>query len=229
MDRSIITPSSLRPTTPSGISITQSLSSPRLFTKSHISKPNHTSQSKLSIIKMHFSIILPTILASLVACAPAPTPAENSDLSGFEILEIGVYNSTDATFDASGIPPECTFEGKRSDFTYAQIKQHGESGCIGWEASYSDCGKGAWPDREYNDMIATAREQVKKDGWKKSSNAGRWMATWFIGTTAVPNRDGYAGLFEFGVRNVKDLKHSKYKEIFFSNRKNFMTVSTSKC
>jgi hypothetical protein len=178
---------------------------------------------------MRFSILLPTILASLAECAPRPAPSTNGDMSSFQVMQTGTYNHTDSSFDISGIPKECAFEGKRSDFAYATIKNGGESGCIGWELSYSDCGKGAWPDNEYRDMVAAAKQQVTKDGQTKGSHAGRWTATWNLFTTAVPNRDPYARLFEFGVMNVKDLRHSKYQMIFFSNRGNFMTVGSSKC
>jgi hypothetical protein len=72
----------------------------------------------------------------------------------------------------------------------------GDSACIGWDATYSDCGPGAWSQSEYDNIIAVINQHVTQDGQLKSSTVGNWLATWFIGTTAVPDRSFYAALFQ---------------------------------
>jgi hypothetical protein len=129
-------------------------------------------------------------------------------------------------------PPECNFEGSHAEFTYIQFKMgnSGNTACIGWESIYADCGNGAWSSQDYSNLISAVRHQTTEDGQFKHSKAGRWSAGFSLGTTAIPDRDSFAALFEYAVDFVGgEVKAKKWKTWFFSENKNYMTIVSGGC
>jgi hypothetical protein len=86
------------------------------------------------------------------------------------------------------------------------------------------CGGGAWPDADYRDMVSAVSQQVTKDGQFTNSKAGRWMATFDLLTTAVPDRKAYFTYFQWGL-NFGGQKTNKWTRYFFGYDKNYMTIS----
>jgi hypothetical protein len=124
------------------------------------------------------------------------------------------------------VPPECQFGNARDQYAYVQFKLSGKrTACMGWKIPWVDylgCGTGSWPDQDYTDMQQAVAEQCAQDGQWKSVTVGRWIADFFLGTTALDVREAYT-LFIW----AQDLRYGKdyqYDTWYLSYGYNFLQV-----
>lgn len=124
---------------------------------------------------------------TLFVAAAAPflisaSPTERRSASLNKLDQRGIFD---------GIPLGCNFAGKLGNaYIEHPIGDDNSKSCFGWDNGGAiKCGTTRYSNEEYDNIKAAVREQVTKDGWKESSDAGKWTATFQLGTTAFDDRD----------------------------------------
>jgi hypothetical protein len=119
--------------------------------------------------------------------------------------------------ERSSVPLECSFDTARGDFDYVQITGIDGTACVGWD-NWGTCGSGRWDDPDWTDIQTAMREIAAMDGQWSSSEAGAWVGTFKLFTTAFSDRE--TGLFAlyFTLCEIKPMK------IYWSRNGDFAQV-----
>ncbi|KAL8911240.1 MAG: hypothetical protein Q9172_007706 [Xanthocarpia lactea] len=170
---------------------------------------------------MQFStLFIAAALPFLISASPAERrstmqkrPAAN------KLAARGIFDTT---------PIGCTFAGRLGNAYINDPTGDGDS-CFGFDNGGAITCGGPYEPEEIDNIKKAVREQVTKDGQWKSSQAGEWIATFNLLTTAMEDRDTSAFDKTLDAVNVEGNSGAGEMRYYWQRKGDYITVSRSGC
>ncbi|KAL8966159.1 MAG: hypothetical protein Q9197_006139, partial [Variospora fuerteventurae] len=149
----------------------------------------------------------------------AATTPNNKDLQVRQLESIKPRANEDAG---------CSFTGRIGNAYIPDPVGDGES-CFGFDNGGAiSCG-GPYEQEELDNIKKAVADQVTKDGWLKSSDAGEWTATFQTFTTAFEDRDTSAFDETLDAVNVEGNSGAGELTYYWQRKGDYLMVRRSAC
>ncbi|KAI4199073.1 MAG: hypothetical protein LQ348_001940 [Seirophora lacunosa] len=122
----------------------------------------------------------------------------------------------------------CSFNGRIGN-AYINHPAGDKEVCFGWDTGAAITCGGPYEKKELDDIKKAVKNQVKKDGWLESSDAGEWTATFQTFTTAFESRDTAAFDEIVDAVNVKGNSGAGQLTYYWQRKGDYLTVQRSAC
>lgn len=150
------------------------------------------------------------LLTTLARTAPVAEETNILDIASINIQSSVLLHNT-SHLTTTKVPYYCSFPA--NEFYYLPFTYNNRKACIGIDTFNES--PGPWSPTEYQNIFSAMDQQVTKDGLWKTSQVGCWVANFEEFTSAVPDREGYASAFRWGVENGNGLKGAGFQRFYF--------------